>query len=100
MKNLEAFSSDLFPHELVERRQRHLMQEAEHLSQEISRLEASAQLEQNATHKLDQIQQSLNIFKHLEDYDEMTQRLAVRKLIDRIEFDGEGNIEVRYSWLA
>ncbi|MCL6453744.1 MAG: recombinase family protein [Alicyclobacillus sp.] len=100
MKNLEAFSSGLFTRELVEQRQRSLMQEAERLNKEIVRLEASSQLQQNATNKLDEIRESLNIFKNLDEYDEMTQKIAIRKLIDRIEFDSEGNVEVRYSWLA
>lgn len=98
MKNLEAFSSGLFAPELIEQRQRNLLQEADRLNKEVARLEASAQLEQESTSKMKEIRQSLEIFKYLDDYDEMTQRIAVRKLIDRIEFDGEGNIEVRYCW--
>ena len=100
MKNLEAFSTGLFPQELVEQRQRKLMQEAERLNKEISRVEAFEQLEQDATRQIGEIRESLDIFKNLNDYDEMTQRLALRKIMDSIDFDGTGNVEVRYSWHA
>ncbi|MDQ0188277.1 recombinase family protein [Alicyclobacillus cycloheptanicus] len=100
MKNLEAFSTGLFPRELVEQRQTKLRQEAEQLKKEISSVETSEQREQDAARKVQEIRQSLNVFLNLDDYDEMTQRIALRKLIDRIEFDAMGNVEVRYSWLA
>jgi site-specific DNA recombinase len=100
MKNLEAFSSGLFPQELIEQRQRKLIATAERLRTELNRIEATEQQELDATKKLEAIRASLDIFNNLDEYDEMTQRISMRKLIDRIQFDADGNVEVHYSWLA
>jgi site-specific DNA recombinase len=100
MKNLEAFSTGLFPQEIVEQRQKKLMEESEHLKREITRCEQSEQVEKDAAHRLESIRESLNVFKNLNDYDKMTQRIALRKLVDVMEFDAAGNITVKYSWLA
>jgi site-specific DNA recombinase len=100
MKNLEAFNAGLFTMELIKQMQRNLKEEAEHLNEEISRLEAFEQDEQEVTKKLGEIRESLNVFKNLGDFDEMTQRIALRKLIDNIQFDTQGNVEVRYSWMV
>jgi DNA invertase Pin-like site-specific DNA recombinase len=99
MKNLEAFSTGLFSVEMVQQHQKNLKQQEERLTKELSRLEAQQQDERDTTKKLDEIRSSLDIFKNLEDFDEMTQRIAVRKLVDSITFDGQGNVEVLYSWM-
>lgn len=99
-KNLEAFTTNLFALELIEQRQRELLQEADRLIKEISRLEAEEQREQDTTRKFDEILKSLDIFSNLNNYDEMTQRIALRKVIDHIEFDCEGRVDVRFAWMA
>lgn len=87
---------------MIEQRQRNLAQEEERIIKGISRLETDVQFEQNAINKLEEVRLSLSIFKHQDEYDEMTQRIAMRKLIDRIGFNGDGNVDVdvRYSWRA
>lgn len=87
---------------MIEQRQRNLAQEEERIIKGISRLETDVQFEQNAINKLEEVRLSLNIFKHQDEYDEMTQRIAMRKLIDRIGFNVDGNVDVdvRYSWRA
>ena len=97
-RNLEAYRTGIFPKHIIEDGQRGLVAKAEKLRSEIVRLQKEEQDQEGMKKRLSEIESALNIFKNMTLHDDLTQRMALQSVLDKIIIDKEGNIEVNWAW--